>query len=565
MFRPSIMRGFIFFLTLILTNCGGGGSSTNESTTQTTNTSTTPTNSTTSTQLDEFSQSEYKGLQFYYKNIPSSNYKLNQLNDTEFNSLDETAKLQVANKLLSTLFYGYPLPELQDKIASGNFITSIRTGLQEDRTDKEWLENYITDEEKFDQRDYNEQVAVDILTRFYAMHELDSYYLNNWTAYILTQTSMFSPAYELESTHTPNIARVYNRLVTMLGVDSGMRYMTYVHMMSEDNWRRFRSPEDNGREMMEIFTLDKDDSHVPLAGKALQNWKLDRESDTLLVSLNQNQQAIELFGTTIYNGDDFYRELVKSEAFTKGVTTRLVDFFFPQTDSTKKAQIINAIVSSQPETWQDILLQIVFSEEYLLHTQRAKSAEELFFSLAKKIDFQHRTGTLHEFKDALEEMHQASMKYKLGKLKRVPLDTLSFANYHKYIRERVLLRTSNPEKSEDYDAWDRQGWDQNFIANENFSFDGEDVSASLDSFVQYLFHATISRDATPEELTLFKDHMIIGEQNEHILLNTFNMFRTDDDPTKQKERREERKKNIAIIVLDYISRLTETYTLEKVQ
>jgi len=32
-------------------------------------------------------------------------------------------------------------------------------------------------------------------------------------------------------------------------------------------------------------------------------------------------------------------------------------------------------------------LQIVFSEEYLLNSSRAKSAEELFFSVAKKTDF----------------------------------------------------------------------------------------------------------------------------------------------------------------------------------
>ena len=71
-------------------------------------------------------------------------------------------------------------------------------------------------------------------------------------------------------------------------------------------------------------------------------------------------------------------------------------------------------------------------------------------------------------------MHQASMKYKLGKLKRVPLDTLSFANYHKYMRERVLLRKSNPTKVDDYGAWDRQGWSENFLANENFNLDASD-------------------------------------------------------------------------------------------
>ncbi len=547
----------LFSVLLLLTNCGGGGSGNTAVTTGTTG----------STGNDEFSQSEYKGLTFYYKSMPASNYRLQQLSDATFNALTPDEKERVADKLLSTLFFGYPYTLLKSKIDSGTFIGDIRTGLNEERTDKAWLENYIIDGDIFRQTDYNEQPAVNILARFYAMKELDSYFMQNWVAYILTQTIMFSPAYELESTHTPNIARVYNRLVTMLGVDSGMRYITYVHMMSEDNWRRFRSPEDNGREMLEIFTLDGDDSHVPIAAKALQNWKLDRDSDTLVVSLNQNQEPLQLFGMTVYNGDDFYRELVKSSAFTKGVTKRLVDFFFPKMSATKRNKIIQSIVSSKPETWQDILLQIVFSEEYLLHNERPKSAEELFFSLAKKTEFKHRIGTFHEFKDALEAMHQATMKYKLGKIKRVPLDTLSFANYHKYIRERVLLRKSNPEKIDTYDAWDRQGWDEHFLDNSNFDFDETDGIKSLESLIQYLFHATIGRDADADELALFKNHMLRDESDTNttkVLDYPFDLLYTNSDPDKQHKRREARKRDIAIIVLDYISRLAETYTQSEV-
>ena len=561
----------LLFISLFITNCGGGGSSSSSATTSTdgTGSSSTTTVLTEETNTnDEFSQTEYRGLVFYPKSLSPSDYALNQLSNAEYNALSGTHKQQVADKLLSTLFFGYTPQELQSKIDSDNFIEDIRSGLTEEKTDKAWLETHILDEEKFRQVDYNEQEAVDILARFYSMKELDSYFIKNWIAYILTQTIMFSPAYELDSTHTPNIARVYNRIVMMLNVESGMRYITYVHMSSEDNWRRFRSPEDNGREMMEIFTLDMDDSHVPIAGKALQNWKLDRDSDTLVVSLNQNTQALSLFGTTIYNGDDFYREMAKSNLFTRGVTKRLVDFFFPNATLSKKSQITNSIVSSQPETWQDILLQIVFSEAYLLHSSRAKSAEELFFSLAKKTDFKHRTGTFHEFKDALEEMHQASMKYKLGKLKRVPLDTLSFANYHKYLRERILLRKSNPAKEDDYGAYDRQGWSEDFVANTNYTLNEEDGIASLESFIQYLFNATISRNANNEEMTLFKEHMLRDKSDTNktqVLDYTFNLIETRNDAEEQTKRREDRKRDIATIVLDYISRLSETYTQREVR
>lgn len=569
----TLIKWFILlFISLFLTNCGGGGSSSSTSTSQASNI----TDSSSSSDLaltegtledDEFSQTEYRGLVFYPKSLPVSDYTLNQLSNAEFNALSKTQKNLVAEKLLSTLFFGYPLQELREKINSGNFINDIIDGLSEERTNKAWLENHILDEEKFRQVDYNEQEAVDILARFYAMKHLDSYFFKNWTSYILTQTIMFSPAYELDSTHTPNIARVYNRIVMMLNVESGMRYITYVHMASEDNWRRFRSPEDNGREMLEIFALDMDDSHVPIAGQALQNWKLDRDSDTLVVSLNQNRQPLTLFGTTIYNGDDFYRELAKSDQFTKGVTSRLVAFFFPNATLSKKNQITSTIVASNPETWQDILLQIILSEDYLLHHSRAKSAEELFFSFAKKSEFKHRTGTFHEFKDALEEMHQASMKYKLGKLKRVPLDTLSFANYHKYMRERIYLRKSNPVKIDDYDAWDRQGWSENFVDNENFNLDPSDEEASLVSFIQYLFNATIERDATQSELALFKAHMLRDQSdtdNTQVLDYTFDMLTTNSDPEKQLKYRENNKNNIAVIVMDYITRLTETYTQREV-
>jgi len=507
----------------------------------------------------------YKGLTFYYQNKPSSDYRLEQLNDSDFNGLNHKEKLLIANKLLSTLFFGYPQKELEKKIDSGHFMTNIRNGLEEERTDKAWLESYILDEEKFAQyNQWNEPQAINILSRFYAMKHLDSYFFKNWIAYILTQTIMFSPAYELESTHTPNIANVYNRIVTFLNEESGMRYITYVHMMSEDNWRRFRSPEDNGREMLEIYQLDMDDRHVPIAGKALQNWKLNTDSDTLEVSLNQNTQPLNLFGTIIVNGDDFYRELVKSNLFTKGVTQRLVDFFFTETTEKKRQQLTDAITASHPETWQDILLQIIFSKEYLLYTQRTKSAEETFYSLAKKMEFKHQKRTITYFKHYLENMHQASMKYKLGKIERVPQDTLSFAYYHKYIREEVLLRRSNPDYINNY-TWSRQGWSESFTYFDNFDHNSNDKISSLDAFINYIFQSMVYRNASNEELKIFRDHMLYKEDGEIYFHWSFDMFTINDDAQKQAEQREEHKGYIAFIVLDYISRLTTLYRHEKVK
>ena len=504
----------------------------------------------------------YKGLQFYYDNMDISSYQLEPMTNDDFNALSAKQKLQVANKLLESLFWGYPLNKLKEKINGGIFISSIYNGLQTETTDKAWLENYITNPDYFKQYKsqwYQPQV-IKILTRFYAAKDLDKYYLNNWIAYILTQTILFSPAYELSSTHTPDISQTYNHLVLMLQNGSGMRYITYVHMMSQENWRRFRSPEDNGREMLEIYLQDGKDSDVPLAGKALQNWRLNPDSDTLEVGLNQNTEPLNLFDTTVYTGEDFYRELVKSKGFAKGVTTRLVDFFFPNYSASAKSSIVDKIASSKPETWQDILLQIVLSKEYLLHDTRALSGEETFYSIAKKMHYINRRQTFYYLKLALERMHQASMKYKLGKLNRVPIDAISFAWYHKYLRENILLKERS-ETTTDRNSWQYNGWSKDFIANDKFDYDENNATKTLKSFVNYLFDSIISRDATNEEMNFFISHMMDGENFKPI----YDMVVVKDDASSQTKEREATKNRVAIIILDYLSRLEDAYMMKEVK
>jgi hypothetical protein len=351
--------------------------------------------------------------------------------------------------------------------------------------------------------------------------------------------------------------------VNLLEDDAGMRFITYVHMSSEDNWRRFRSPEDNGREMLEIYTFDVNDSHVPIAAKALQNWKLDKDNDTLVVGLNQNTQALSLFGTTIYNGDDFYREMVKSSDFTYGVVERLVEFFFPDSSETKVASLTQSIVSSNPETWQAILKQILFSKEYLLNTTKAKSAEETFFSLAKKIDYKTRIYTMINFKKALENMHQATMKYKLGKLYRVPLDTLSFANYSKYIREEMLLKYSEPTYVDDYSSYARQGWSDSFVSMNNYEIDPFDGVKTLHNFINYLFEVIASRDVTQEELAMF-DTLMLQEKNGVIeVVEYFDILnnRLDDNGIRLGKKYT---RYVSYVILDYLSRVEDTYIYKKV-
>lgn len=501
---------------------------------------------------------EYLGLHYYEPDMSHRDYQLEQLSDREFNSLSDTDKRKVADKLLSSLFFGYPENKLVEKLSSRNFLCSVRKGLLEQTNDMVEVEEMIRDEDFYYYSDWATNEVFNILARFYEMEDLDQHYLHNWMAYILTQTILFSPAYELDSAHYPNVASVYNWLVFDMNSDIGLRYSTYMHMSGEDNWRRFRSPEDNGREMLEIYAFDFEEANVPKAAITLQNWYLDDDGDTLVVGMNQNSIPQSLFGTTVTTGFDFYWELVKADDFASGVIQRIVDFFFTEHTDEEKEQIVATIVDSNPGTWQDIFVQIVFSKEYLLNTSRAKSAEELFYSLVKKLNYKHFGYTFSRLADELEDMSQASMKYKLGKLERVPLDTISFAEYHKFIRESVLLRNvCGTDEETSYWDWSSYGWrSEQLLSTEYYSVTVDDPVATLTPFISYLFTSVIHREPTTDELNMFLDNMLRDERERYNW--SYDFERMDDNGCYSS------RENAAEDVLDYISRLTELYRFQEV-
>ena len=494
----------------------------------------------------------YEGMPLYATNMSVNDYKLKSLSNNKFNSLSSSEQELIADKLLSTLFFGMPREEISNLIETGTFITKIRSMLDKNTNDLVLAEERLNDSGDEGEFYFNDWAAgaeevAKILARFYVLEELDKEYANYWSAYILSSTIMFSPAYELESTHNPNIERIYSALVRAFREELTLEYSTFLHMISDDNWRRFRSPEDNGREMMEIFLQDFDDTKVPIAGQALKNWHLDRDNDTLVIGLDENRESLQLYGKTIVDGFDFYRVLVNSSDFTKEVTDRLVDIYFQTFNNTQKASIVSNIVASNPNTWQDILFQIVFSESYLLESDKPKSAEELFFSLSKKIHFKHKRKFFSYFAGNLGDMNQASMKYKLGKYVEVPLDTQSFISYHKVLREDVFIRYKNEWSS---------GWEEElFIPDKLFEgVSAYEHSEILERLINFLFMSTLSRPASEQEIELFRGHMLTDEKTYQ---HPFRIFKDDGSINERR--------NATIIIMDYISRLAQNYRFEKVR
>ena len=506
--------------------------------------------------------------------LSPQNYKLAQLTDDEFNALPLSKRYIVAQKLYGTLFYAPKMNDFNDSVLSGSFISDTFNLFTQENTPDEIseVENKI---ETYAVGNYNGQIMAPMLARLYFLSPGKAY-INRWAAYILTQTILFTPAFELDTVYTVDAVDVYGDLVRDLDTGFSLQWSTFTHMISDENWRRFRSPEDNGREMLEIYLKDFNDAHVPLAAQALKNWKLDLDSNTLVVSLNENIEPVsDLFeGRTVTNGTDFYSAIVLNPDFLPVVTERLIDIYFPNFSSTRKASLVSQLISSNPMTWTSILKQIIFSKAYLLESDKPRSFEESFYSIAKTLSWKPAENSFYYLVRRMDDMHQSTMRYKLGRKEEVPMDTQSFAWFHKTMREMILIDYNREDPNRPDDA----GWPLKslFASLPSDLFDTSEIDANgrrtdvwytmersrASYMIQKLFLAVAGRAASPDEVNALTD-LIDNSKYNNVTFNNYrwyDLYGNSNDEDNLKERG-----YFTQLILDYISRLGEVYQFQAVQ
>ena len=509
------------------------------------------------------------------KELDPAQYGLEPLSDAEFNALSDARKYRVATKLYGTLFYGVDYDQLVNAVGSGRFMSRALALFNRPNTPSEiaGVEERMHYYEKGGYGDA--KLSGVMLARLYHLQPGRAY-VNRWAAYILTQSILFSPAYELDTVYTVDAIDVYGDLVRDFDSGFSMQWVTFTHMMTDENWRRFRSPEDNGREMLEIYTMDFEDDHVPLAGKALKNWKLDRRSNTLVVCLDENTEPITgLFpGWTIRNGTDFYSALVLQPSFVSTVARRLVEIYFPEAGEARKSLIVSKIASSGPRTFTGLLKQIVFSREYLLHSSKTRSFEESFYPIAKSLGWLPKKNSFYYLARNLDNMHQSTMRYKLGRKTTVPLDSQSFGWFHKTIRERVMLDYETNASLESGDA----GWplyelvgelpqeligadelDERNRRQESWYVNERRRAAYV---LDRLFLPIAGRLPHPEEKEALID-MIDDEKYDERRFDNLRWIDLYGNSTEEYDRKE--RGYFAQMVLNYMSRLSDIYRFEAVK
>ncbi len=458
-----------------------------------------------------------------------------RLSDAEYDSLSAEDKYAMINKVLSTLFKGMPpdgffetsgglatLTPLSDQNMLTQIENDILVGINETTYRNIVEQKYVFDDK---QKPIQYQLAL--------LYELpiSRNQFEIWMAYQLTNTILFSPAVELGTVSYDDAKRVFERLVSMIRQRYSIRQIVNAHMTSQENWRRFRSPEDNTREMMEIFLHRFDDAEVPLAAQACQNWSLAKENKEyrLIIGDDVNTQPVDLLGTTIVECQEFYDAVSNHADLIPTIVSVIVNLFFTDYPAVEQQRIVDDIVEDNPETFNAIFTNLLFSKEFIVSVERPKSFEELFFSCADKLDwyanqkffkYLNRQTSNTSF-PSLQNMKQAAMTYKLGRQGTIPLDTLSFAYYHKAVREQLLIEYKhNPDNADD------GGWQDSLWS----------VGLTGDDYIDYLFLSVLSRRATTQEL------------------NTLNQIIANRGYD-----RDDRKKYQTRIVLDYLSRLSELY------
>jgi len=516
------------------------------------------------------------------------------LSQGEFNSLPPDDQYMVASKLLGTMYRGIPaedffnldagMANLQPK--SNNFLVDTKQALSTSMSTAEVLArdtiidgldeegNPVRDDAKYvfdtdsDAKE-NERAKQLPLARIKEYPISRDMYVH-WMAYVLVNTIMFSPAEEMESTDYTDVQNMYRFLVTHLEDDTPIRQVIRSNLSTLARWRVSRSAENHALEAYELYLgLFETEEDSYRGGIACKDLYLTDASDDYLIRRTDFPNTVPqliLQNQYVTTCDDLYEVIAGHPLLIPRVVEVITNYFFElRADNLDYRQrLINSIASSNPQTFEDIFTAILFSREYLLNIERPRSIEENLLPTLEALKWHPGENADQLGRDIFRNMTEdgdgsrlnmigmgwSPAKYKIGRLPDVPLDGLSFANYHKSMREVTLRNTSfyNPSTN-----------NENFLFDENADLKPFVENMSLNDFIDYLFISVLQRKASGSEKT---DLIDVYENGVNSSGNPVNHLTTDADGNTVV--RSSSFDDVAQITFDYISRLPEFYYFRSV-
>ncbi|MDX1320209.1 MAG: hypothetical protein R3207_08530, partial [Oceanospirillum sp.] len=130
--------------------------------------------------------------------------------------------------------------------------------------------------------------------------EFSKEYFDLWITYQLLNSFVLAMGDELDTVSSARINTHIEKIRTSVEQNQSVKSIMLDYFMADIFWARFRSPEDNGREVFEIYLGDFRDEIVPPVAKILQNYSFNEDQGTLEIdSFNRNSELQTIDGAQL--------------------------------------------------------------------------------------------------------------------------------------------------------------------------------------------------------------------------------------------------------------------------
>lgn len=559
------------------------------------------------------------------------------ISEQEYQSLSAVEKYQVAGKLAASIYKGIPVEDffvLSSSLSNNprttefadnyiaNFRSSINTELEDEtltkvRADIEGLDENGNANE--DLRKYSFSPNGQPKEEPYALvadYPLSRNSFVSAMALFLSNTIMFTCAEEMESTNVNDCQKTYNYLVTELNKNSSVQTIIRGYLPSVMNWRIGRSGQNVGVEGLEeflgLFDRAKDADKVGIACKNIillpedQDYELsstnfpNTEPQVILQDDSDGDGVGDSGGYFITDCDDFYNVVVGHPLLMPRVCEVIANYYMAERTLDDRLALCESIVASGATTFSDIFKGVIFSSEYLLNTERVRGFDEFLLSTLDALKWDVRADSWplnrnvfrHIATDQNNPLYMGAMGWhtmtlKIGRLPNVPVDPLSFVEYHNALRQYVLMNSSSYAGRRvtinDTDVYipgllfmsDEEldpGLDDN--DTEDSALKPDIAALSPRDYLSFLFLTVLHRQPTTEEtdqlLAYFGSELIEapdihdqdddGDTTEIITVNRFYWSVQDGQPVMNDWAFDD----MARVTFDYIARLPESYYFKSI-
>ena len=269
-------------------------------------------------------------------------------------------------------------------------------------------------------------------------------YFDNWITYQLANTFSLAVGSELSTVSNSIVLTHVSEIRNAVSQDNSIRSFMLTYFLSEMFWARFRSPEDNGREVFEIYLGNFQDDLVPKAAKILQNYAFIESAGSLEKGLNENTEPQLINGQWLTTPKELYQYVVNHADFLPHVYAHVVTQLYGTAD----ADVIASLKSQNIDSFRELYKQALLHPKMEKIT-RPKFPEEILLPVIQSGQYQLRRDGFTTF---LNLMDQVGSKPMLSKLERQKPDwnALNIGNLSNFLETLFSAEASSFSSSWSY-------------------------------------------------------------------------------------------------------------------